>query len=153
MQASASSPSTCFCFDMPKRRRVDLFANQKALIIEECERRDAEGVNWTLAEIAEWAKKRLSMNDAPHIATVSRLLRAKRKIVDSVFDGKGERKRDRTLRCEAIEYALVEWIWDQYARNVFVSDDLIKEKDRRLLTAVNAQLPADAQISLQLSNG
>lgn len=50
------------------------------------------------------------------------------------------KKRKRTLKFEALEAMPIEWVWDLHARNIFVTDELIKEKVRRILDLLNTKL-------------
>lgn len=55
--------------------------------------------------------------------------------------------------CEPLEATLVEWVCEQYACNVSMSDELIRENCPCLLDSVNRQLPVDIKTSLQFRNG
>lgn len=103
--------------------------------------------------MSAWPEERLEIHHAPHISTISRILRDKEEATSSVLSGRGRSTRRRLLRCEALYQALNEWVWDQYARNVFISDDLIRGKGRRLLVNVNEKPPEQQRIYLQFSAG
>ncbi len=53
----------------------------------------------------------------------------------------------------SLETAITSWVWDMYERKVFVSDELIQEKARRIQILLNEKLPLDNQIHLKFSNG
>lgn len=89
----------------------------------------------------------------PHIAAISRIMRDKQCVRKDASKGEGSRKRRHTIKYETLENALVEWIWDQYAGNVFVSDDLVKEKGRRILVIVNKVLRSIERIDLAFCTG
>ncbi len=52
-----------------------------------------------------------------------------------------------------METAITTWIWDMYKRKVFVSDELVQEKARRIQILLHQQLPEEHQLHLKLSNG
>lgn len=132
---------------MGKRRRNVLTLSQESSVIAKCEWRDKEGINWTLASISAWAKE--------HFASMIhlRILCDKDKIIAAVLVEIGVVKKKRTQRCYTLEKGLIESVWDQCNRNVSVSDELIKEKGRRLLNEVNMQLAEGQRIVLRFSGG
>lgn len=90
---------------MTERRKLVLSNSQKSEIIAECNRRDKDGCSWTLADISEWAKRRFSLPDLPHIATVSRILREKEKILLANSTGDGARKRRLVVQYQLLDKA------------------------------------------------
>ncbi len=51
------------------------------------------------------------------------------------------------------ETAVTSWIRDAYERKVFISDELIQEKARRIQILLNQHIPEENQLHLKFSKG
>lgn len=88
-----------------KRRKVALIGLHKLAMIAECKQPESECASWRMADISSWTEIKFSLPHPPHIATVSRRLCGKDKIVESVKAAAGSRKRKLMLQCEPLENA------------------------------------------------
>ena len=64
-----------------------------------------------------------------------------------------KRKKDFAAESSIIEEAVVDWLWEMYEKEIFVSDRLIKERARRRQPEANETLPPSIQLNLTFSNG
>ncbi len=71
----------------------------------------------------------------------------------SVNEGKLKRKNRIFVSSNSVETAITSWIWDMYERKVFISDELIQEKARRIQLLLNQHIPQENQLHLKFSNG
>ena len=53
----------------------------------------------------------------------------------------------------SLETSITSWVHDTYERKVFVSDELLQEKARRIRILLNEKLPLENQINFKFSNG
>ncbi len=56
------------------------------------------------------------------------------------------------MKLPEVEQKLVNWIWDMFNKNIYLSDEIIEIKASSLLNENLSTGPGDHQIQLQLSN-
>ena len=74
-------------------------------------------------------------------------------ILELVDEGEGTRKKRRTLKSEALEAVLVIWMWEQFSKHIFLSDDHVKQKGMQILTLANELMPEEKRLDMKFSNG
>ncbi len=103
-------------------------------------------------EIGEWAVKKFNLHKIPHRNTILKIRRDKDYIQKSVQEGNLKKKRQLRVTNLSLDKAITTWILDMFEREVFVSDELIQEKARRMQILLNQEIQAEKQIHLKFSN-
>ncbi len=138
---------------MEKNRRQSLTWEQKFAIINELEKRRNQNKSHTVDEIGRWAKQKFNLQKIPHRNTILRIKSEKDFLKKSVNEGKLKRKNRIFVSSNSEETAITSWIWDMYERKVFISDELIQEKARRIQLLLNQHILQENQLHLKFSNG
>ena len=129
---------------MTPKTNVRLSDAQRKQVYQEYLHRKNAGHQFTNADIAKWAKERFSLKNSPHHSTISLIIKqcgAEKKITGRKFQSK------------KLEDNLSNWIWKMYYKNIFISDAMIIEKGKFILSELNSQLDEQNKILLSFSNG
>ena len=113
---------------MTTRQYTSFTIQQKKEIVEEYEKRYDGKSEKTKSIIAEWAKKKYSLKCAPHSRTIRRILNNK----DNYKYLELSSKRNRKVKNELVEEELAKWVWDMYEKQMFINDNLLKEKAKKI---------------------
>lgn len=128
-------------------RRVQLSWKEKRTASDEFRRRNVHGGSNAIAEVAEWALHTLHLAKVPCFHTVLRILRDHNCVLMKSDSSHVHMKADLFVTSTAIENHMVQWVWWMSYAEVFLSENMIIEKERRV------QLPVAERTNLQLANG
>lgn len=84
---------------------------------------------------------------------MSRILKLKNELLAKTDRSIQKKTRIRNGRAHGLEIALFEWVCDKSVGRINVNGPMIKAKGEWLLSAANAELPPERQISLRFSDG
>ena len=62
-------------------------------------------------------------------------------------------KKEWRGRSTIVEETMIEWVWDMWVRQVFISDGVIQAKAQRVLDKINARVLPENRINMKFSNG
>ncbi len=124
---------------MEKNRSQRLTWEQKLAIIDELKKRQNQNVNCTLEKIGAWAKQQFYLQKITHRNTISRIKHEKNSLKD-LWVKEICRENPLFVTSNSVETTITSWIWDMYERKVFISDELIQEKARRIQLLLNQQI-------------
>ena len=79
--------------------------------------------------------------------------REKSYIKSCIENGNLKGRKRLFVKSFSLETAINSWTWDIYERKVFVSDELIREKAKRIQILYNQQNPEDFRVHLKFTNG
>ncbi len=126
---------------------------QKFTIVCELERRENENLDYSSNEIGYWAKQKFHLSKIIRRNTISKIKREKVFIKSCIDDGTLKAKKRLSVTSNSLETAITNWLWDVYERKVFVSDELIQEKARRIQILLNLEIPEEHRLHLKFNNG
>ena len=138
---------------MTPKRRIRLTIQQKQAIMKEVARLRASTEKWSLHTLSLWTKSIFKLDSVPHRSTLSKLIKHKEAYESYNKNASIWRKTLSSVRCFELETSLTERTLDMWDRKVFVSESLIKEKAKRLLSSANWNLSEEQRKSLSFSNG
>ena len=62
-------------------------------------------------------------------------------------------KKDLVVKSIDLENTMVKWVWKMWKKKVYITDDVIIEKARRVQRQFNAIMPLAKRTNLKFSNG
>ncbi len=113
--------------------------------MKECQRRRILVTAQELCAISQWAKERFNLKSLLSRITLKRIIDDASNIHERASGTTSNQKRERVSEPIIIEKSLIEWVWDVWEREIFISVV-------RLLHDVNSQLTSFQQIDIKFSN-
>ena len=126
---------------------------QKLELVEEYRRIQQTGDQISQLELEDWAKEKFQLQKLPSKPTMSRIIRNEAKIREEINNHKFKAESGRKVKFPELEKLLVEWLWTMYDENVCVTDDLIREKAKRIIDELNQSKAENEKVEMNLSNG
>lgn len=134
---------------MVQRQRLSW--GQTRAILEECRRREVRGGVKAILDVRKWAHLTIRLSKMSSYDTVMSIIRDYDKIVQKESSTHVHMKKDLFVTSVDIENAVIEWVWRMSNLNVFIFDDVIIEKARRIQTRLNEQLLIEKRTNLRFS--
>ena len=103
--------------------------------------------------IQDWVQLKYRLTKKPSYKMMKRIIQENERIAMKASSTHIKMKKDLSVRSNSIECHMVEWIWKMNRYGVFICDDIIQEKARRVQNQCNSTLPPERQTNLVFSKG
>ena len=134
-------------------QRLRMRWKEKHAIVLECRRRNVTGGYRKILSVCEWAFQALELVKKPSYQTVLLIIRDGTRIEMKAKSTHLNMKSDLSVTCSRIENMLIEWVWKMSRNEIFLMDDVILEKAKRIQAACNRQPNLAQKTHLRFSNG
>lgn len=124
--------------------------SQKLQVLAERQRRMRDKQTVRQTDLADWAKEKFNLEQAPSQATMSRILSTKD--ITSLVKSPAS-KRFRRGKLPQLEEALANWVREQQAAGALVKGDMLRDRGRDILNSMNKTVSDSEKVTLQFSAG
>ena len=133
--------------------RVRLSWLEKYAILFECKSRGITRRKKAVQEVQKWAEKHLKLPKLPSYKTIMRILSDEDQIIAMVNSDSCHKKSKKGMQNPVLDEQLTSWIILMWERGIFLTDYVIREKAKRIQSALNLFSIPENKTEMKFTNG